>query len=185
MFGGVSNVLYCDGGVVNGALVIVLFVLRSNDLQVFLFHSGYRIFKLNIFGCEAGYFFLLTENLGMSIEEEVFFGEMLLRRAEELVVERYAFMEVLRAILEEHVAALPSTKTVCALEHSGKYDEGDKHHFLIMPDGAVRKRIVFPLIARTGGRKHIRRKKMRRVHHSHDRDINRHIVCTEMGLHGV
>lgn len=151
----------------------------------FFFHSGNSVFECYVFRNEAGYLFLLFGDLVVGVEEEVFFGEMFLRRTKELVVEGYSIVEVLTTILEEHIMALPCPETLSAFKHSHEDNEGDEHDLLVVSDRAIGKHIVLRLIAGAGGLEDIRVKEVRGVHHAHHGDLDRHIMGIEMALHGV
>ena len=140
---------------------------------------------MDIFGGEARYFLILTDDSRMGVNEKFFFGEMLLRRAEELIIERNAFVEVFGAVLKKHIPANSGTETFGTFEHSREDDEGDEHYFLVMPDRTKGECIVLRLIVSAGGRKDICVHEMRGVHHAYNGNLNRHIVHVEMGLHGV
>ena len=121
----------------------------------------------------------------MGIEEEVFFGEMFLRRTKELVVEGHSVIEVLAAVLEEHITAHAGTETFGAFKHGREDNEGDEHDLFVMSDRAIGKHIVLRLIVGAGGLKDIREEEMCGVHHAHNGNLDRHIMGVEMALHGV
>jgi len=110
---------------------------------------------------------------------------MLLLRTEELVIEGNPVVEVLAAVFEEHVTALPCPETLCALEHSREDDEGKEHDLFIMSDRTIGEHIVLRLIVGAGGLKDIREEEVRGVHHAHHGDLDRHIMGVEMALHSV
>ena len=143
------------------------------------------MFECYVFRNEAGVLLLELSDLVVGVEEEVFFGKMLLLRTEELVIEGHSVVEVLAAVFEEHITALPCPETLCALEHSREDDEGEEHDLFVVSDRAIGKHIVLRLIVGAGGLEDIREEKMRGVHHAHHGDLDRHIMGIEMALHSV
>ena len=121
----------------------------------------------------------------MGVKEEIFLGEMLLLRTEELVIEGHSVIEVLAAVFEEHITAHAGTETFGAFEHGSEDDEGEEHDLFVVSDRAIGKHIVLRLIVGAGGLKDIREEEVRGVHHAHHGNLDRHIMGIEMALHSV
>lgn len=121
----------------------------------------------------------------MCVDEEFFFRESLLGAAQELIVKGYPVVEIRLAIFDDEVTAVLSPKAIGTFEHGGEDNERDEHHFLVMSDGAVSKGIVLHLVAGTFVGECVSEHKMCGVHHTHNGNVNRHVMRAEMGLHGV
>ena len=121
----------------------------------------------------------------MCVNEEFFFCEPLLCAAQELVIKGHSVVEIRLSIFEDEVPAVLSPKAVGTFEHGGEDNERDEHHLHIMSDGAVSKGIVLHLVAGTLVGESVGEHEMCGVHHTHNGNVNRHVMRAEMRLHGV
>ena len=172
-----------------GDIIIILctdVILRTDIyLLVFLFHICKGVFELDVFGCEAGDFFLLADELHVGVDKEIFLCETFLCGAQEAVVEGDAFVEIGVAVVEDKVAAVACAEAICTLEHSSEDNHRDACQLAVTAQAVVGQYIVLQLVTGTLRGEHISGDEVRGIHDAHDGDIDIDVVVPEMVLHSV
>lgn len=136
--------------IIDSALIIILLILRADNLCVFLFHSSDGVFECcYLLGLLRDEFVFLAE-LGSEIgdvDEEILLGKAFFGSLEEALIEGHSFFKILTALLEDEVSAVSCPEAVGAFEHGSEDDDSEGGELLVLTDGTICEGIVFPLVS--------------------------------------